>query len=58
MAKYAVNYCVEAQYTVIVDADSYEEAEERWFDPAYWDSEPECVGEDLTDTDVYIEEIE
>lgn len=57
MPKYTVNYIVEAQYVVIVEADSYEEAAWHWHDPAYWDSEPECVSEDLMDTDVYVEEI-
>ena len=58
MPKYAVNYFTENQWVVIVDADSYEDACVHWMDSAYWDGEPECIGEDMTDTDVHIEEME
>lgn len=58
MPKYAVNYFTENQWVVIVDADSYEDACVHWMDSAYWDSEPECIGEDMMDTDVIIEEMQ
>ena len=58
MPKYAVNYFTESQWIVIVEADSYADALQNWSDAAYWDSEPECIGEDMMDGDVYIEETE
>ena len=58
MPKYSVNYFTESAWVVIVEADSYEEALQHWFDTAYWDREPECISEDMSDRDVYIEEME
>lgn len=58
MPQYAVNYFTESQWVVIIEADSYEDACVHWSDPAYWDSEPECVSEDMMDTDVIIEEMQ
>lgn len=57
MPEYEVHYFTESEWVVIVDADSMSEAAERWRDPAYHTSEPECVNEEIVDGDAYIEEI-
>ena len=57
MPRYVVNYFTETQYNLVIEADSYEDACVHWMDPAYWDSDPEPVGEDMMDTDVIIEEM-
>ena len=58
MPRYIVNYFTETQYNLVIEADSYEEACVHWMDPAYWDSDPEPIGEDMMDTDVIIEEMQ
>ncbi len=58
MPRYAVNYFTETQYNLVIEADSYEEACVHWMDPAYWDSDPEPIGEDMMDIDVHIEEMQ
>jgi hypothetical protein len=58
MPKYSVQYFTESAWVVIVEADCYEDALQNWFDTAYWDREPECISEDMSDRDVYIEEME
>jgi len=58
MPTYAVNYFTENQWVVIIEADSYEDACVHWMDPAYHLFQPECISEDMMDTDVMIEEMD
>lgn len=58
MPRYVVNYFTETQYNLVIEADSYEDACIHWMDSAYWDGDPQPIGEDMMDTDVYIEEME
>lgn len=57
MPKYEVYYATEREYMIIVNAESEDEARECWADEAYWESDPECVREDMIDTNVDVVEI-
>lgn len=57
MPEFAVYYATENEWCVIVDADDEDHARKVWWDSAYWSREPECVCEDMIDTNVNVEEV-
>lgn len=57
MPKFAVYYTTEVEWCVIVEADDESHARDVWMDPAFWDSEPEAIHEDMMDTNVSVEEL-
>ena len=57
MPRFAVYYTTEVEWCVIVEADDESHARDVWMDPAYWDSEPEAIHEDMMDTNVSVEEL-
>ena len=47
MPRYEVFWDEVVWYSVFLEAENEDDARSRFYDPAYWDSEPEISGSDV-----------